>query len=59
MSKETKDWMERLVENYRIPTEEEAQKKAEPKKMLNESQLKKILSKDYLYISDIIRIFVI
>ena len=46
MSKETKDWMERLVENYRIPTEEEAQKKVEPKKMLNESQLKKILSKD-------------
>ena len=46
MSKETKDWMERLVENYRIPTEEEQTKKSEPKKMLNESQLKKILSKD-------------
>lgn len=46
MSKETKDWMERLVENYRIPTEEEQKKKIEPKKMLNESQLKKILSKD-------------
>ena len=59
MGKNTKDWMEKLVENYRIPTEEETQKKAEPKKMLNESQLKKILSKDQLYISDIIRIFVI
>ncbi len=46
MSKETRDWMERLVENYRIPTEEEQKKNSEPKKMLNESQLKKILSKD-------------
>ena len=45
MSKQTKDWMERLVENYRIPTEEQ-KKKSEPKKVLNESQLKKILSKD-------------
>lgn len=46
MGKQTKDWMEKLVENYRIPTEEETQKKAEKKKMLNESQLKKIMSKD-------------
>jgi hypothetical protein len=46
MSKQTKDWMEKLVENYRIPTEEEVKKKSEPKKVLNESQLKKILSKD-------------
>jgi hypothetical protein len=23
MSKQTKDWMEKLVENYRVPTEEE------------------------------------
>ena len=46
MGKNTKDWMEKLVENYRIPTEEETQKKAENKKMLNESQLKKIMSKD-------------
>jgi hypothetical protein len=46
MSKQTKDWMERLVENYRIPTEEEAKKNSEPKKVLNESQLKKILNKD-------------
>jgi hypothetical protein len=46
MSKETKDWMQRLVENYRIPTEEEQKKNSEPKKVLSESQLKKILSKD-------------
>lgn len=45
MSKQTKDWMERLVENYRIPTEDESAKKTD-KKVLNESQLKKILSKD-------------
>jgi hypothetical protein len=46
MSKTTKNWMDKLVENYRIPTEEEAKKKSESKKVLNESQLKKILSKD-------------
>ena len=46
MSKQTKDWMERLVENYRVPTEEEVKKTTEKKKVLNESQLKKILSKD-------------
>ena len=46
MSKQTKDWMERLVDNYRIPTEEEIKKKTEKKKFLNESQLKKIMSKD-------------
>ena len=46
MSKQTKDWMERLVENYRVPSEEEQKKNSEPKKVLNESQLKKILSKD-------------
>ena len=57
MSKQTKDWMERLVENYRIPTEEEQTKKSEPKKMLNESQLKKILSKDQLYNPKLFRIF--
>ena len=33
MGKQTKDWMEKLVENYRIPTEEETQKKAEKKKV--------------------------
>jgi hypothetical protein len=46
MSKQTKDWMERLVENYRLPTEDEVKKTTEKKKVLNESQLKKILSKD-------------
>jgi len=46
MSKETKDWMERLVKNYRVPTEEDQKKNSEPTKVLNESQLKKILSKD-------------
>jgi hypothetical protein len=38
--------MEALVDNYRIPTEEEVKKNTEKKKVLNESQLKKILSKD-------------
>jgi hypothetical protein len=46
MSKSTKQWMDKLVENYRIPTDEEIQKKNEKKKFLNESQLKRILSKD-------------
>tara|TARA_B110000977_G_C10983977_1_gene457217 strand:+ start:69 stop:209 length:141 start_codon:yes stop_codon:yes gene_type:complete len=46
MSKHTKDWMEKLVENYRVPTEEEVKKTTKKKKVLNESQLKKIYSKD-------------
>ena len=46
MSKTTKDWMDKLVENYRVPTDEEIQKKTEKKKQLNESQLKRILSKE-------------
>ena len=46
MTKTTKDWMDKLVENYRVPTDEEIQKKTEKKKQLNESQLKRILSKD-------------
>jgi hypothetical protein len=46
MGKNTKDWMEKLVENYRIPTEEETQKQAEKTIMLNDSQLKKMLSND-------------
>ena len=46
MSKQTKDWMEALVDNYRIPTEEEVKKNTEKKKVLNESQLKKILETD-------------
>jgi len=46
MSKNTSDWMERLVKNYRIPTEEEKSKNSEQPKMLKESQLKKILERD-------------
>ena len=46
MSKDTKDWMQRLVENYRIPTEEEQKKNTEQKKVLIESQLKNILERD-------------
>ena len=37
--------MEQLVENYHIPTEKEANEKSK-KKVLSESQLKKILNKD-------------
>ena len=44
MSKQTKDWMEKLVENYRVPTEENESKK-QPK-ILKESQIKKILERD-------------
>ena len=44
MAKQTKDWMEKLVENYRIPTEEETQRK--PKRILSESQIKKITQRD-------------
>jgi len=46
MSKETNDWMEKLVENYRIPSEEEQSKNSEQPKMLKESQIKKILERD-------------
>lgn len=46
-NKTTKDWMERLVENYRIPTEEEQKRRLEsPKKVLTESQRNKILNRD-------------
>jgi hypothetical protein len=44
MSKHTKDWMEKLVETYRIPAEENESKK-QPK-ILKESQIKKILDRD-------------
>ena len=37
MSKDTQDWMEKLVKNYRIPLEEDKSKKQEPKKLLKES----------------------
>ena len=43
MGKRQKDWMEKLVENYRVPPEEKSKK---DKKVLSESQLKKILNKD-------------
>jgi hypothetical protein len=43
MSKNTDEWMERLVKNYRVPPQSENQG---PKKMLKESQLKKILNRD-------------
>jgi hypothetical protein len=46
MSKDTKDWMEKLVKNYRVPLEEDKSKKQEPKKLLKESQLKKILERN-------------
>jgi hypothetical protein len=38
--------MEKLVKNYRVPLEEDKSKKAEPKKLLKESQLKKILERN-------------
>ena len=44
MAKDTKDWMEDLVKNYKLPTESESTKQ-EPKRILKESQLKKILEK--------------
>ena len=56
MSKDTKDWMEKLVKNYRVPLEEDKSKKAEPKKLLKESQLKKILERNQV-LSKIYRIF--
>jgi hypothetical protein len=46
MSKQTKDWMEKLVENYRVPTEEETKQNTEKKKLLKESQIKRILERD-------------
>lgn len=46
MSKETNDWMQRLVENYHIPTEEEQSKNTQQPKILKESQIKKILERD-------------
>ena len=46
MSKQTTNWMEKLVENYRIPTEEELNQQSEKKKLLKESQIKRILERD-------------
>ena len=45
MSKETKDWMDKLVKNYRIP-EEAPKEKQEPKRLLKESQLRIIMERD-------------
>ena len=44
MAKDTKDWMENLVKNYKLPNESESTKE-QPKRILKESQLKKILEK--------------
>jgi hypothetical protein len=39
MANETKDWMDKLVKNYRIPDEQPKEKK-EPVRLLKESQLR-------------------
>lgn len=41
----TKDWMDRLVKNYRIPDEQPKEKK-EPARLLKESQLRIIMERD-------------
>jgi hypothetical protein len=41
----TKDWMDRLVKNYRIPDEQQKEKK-EPARLLKESQLRIIMERD-------------
>ncbi len=41
----TKDWMDKLVKNYRIPDEQPKEKK-EPVRMLKESQLRIIMERD-------------
>jgi hypothetical protein len=45
MSNETKDWMERLAKNYKLPIEQPKEKK-QPVSMLKESQLKIIMGRD-------------
>ncbi len=45
MSNQTKDWMERLAKNYKLPDEQPKQKK-EPVSILKESQLKIIMTRD-------------
>ncbi len=45
MANETKDWMDKLVKNYRIPDEQPKEKK-EPVRMLKESQLRIIMERD-------------
>jgi len=41
----TKDWMDKLVKNYRIPDEQPKENK-EPVKLLKESQLRIIMERD-------------
>jgi hypothetical protein len=41
----TKEWMDKLVKNYRIPDEQPKEKK-EPVRMLKESQLRIIMERD-------------
>jgi hypothetical protein len=41
----TKEWMERLVKNYKLPEEKPAEKK-EPVRILKESQLRIIMERD-------------
>ena len=45
MSNQTKDWMEQLAKNYKLPEEQPKQKK-EPVSLLRESQLKIIMGRD-------------
>ena len=46
MSKDTtKDWMDRLVKNYRLP-EDKPKEKKEPVRLLKESQLRIIMGRD-------------
>ena len=46
MSKDTtKDWMDKLVKNYRIP-EEAPKENKEPARLLKESQLRIIMERD-------------
>ncbi len=41
----TKNWMDKLVKNYRIP-EEQPKEKKEPVRLLKESQLRIIMERD-------------
>ena len=45
MSNQTKDWMERLVKNYKLPEDKPIEKK-EPVRILKESQLRIIMERD-------------
>ncbi len=42
---QTKDWMEKLVKNYKLPEDKPVEKK-EPVRMLKESQLRIIMERD-------------